>query len=138
MLIRKSVPYYTNNYLSNEGNPSINRDRSRHRQRDEIIKRDRSPRDEIIKRDRSPRDEIIKRDRSPKDEIIKRDISPVPNLKINGAEHRKSNSRTIKRGYEYRNPAAKQKRSSPVPQEMNENGERLDSELNELDWLDQM
>ncbi|MGM0882463.1 MAG: hypothetical protein ACQEXQ_15665 [Bacillota bacterium] len=103
MLIRKSVPYYTNNYLSDDGKPSFNRDRSRHRQRDGIIKRDRSP---------------------------------VPNLKINGAENRKSTSHTIKRGLEYRRPAANRKKSSPVPQEMNWNGEQMDSELNELDWLD--
>lgn len=112
MLIRKSVPYYTNNYLSNEGNPSFNRDRSRHRQRDEIIKRDRSP---------VPNLKI-----------------PVPNIKINGAENHKPTSHPIKRGSEYRRPAVNQKKSIPVPQKMNGNGEQLDSELNELDWLDQM
>jgi len=105
LLIRKSAPYFTNNYLSNDGNPSFNRDRSRHRQRDGIIKRDRSP---------------------------------VPNLKINGAENRKSTSHTIKRGSGYRSPAANQKRSSSVAQKMNWNGERMDSELNELDWLDEL
>lgn len=104
MLIRKSVPYYTNHFLSNDSNPSINRDRSRHRQRDGIIKRDRSP---------------------------------VPNLKINIAENRKSSSPIIKRGSEYRSPVANRKRSSPIPQEMSWISEQMDSELNELEWLDE-
>ncbi|MGM0882404.1 MAG: hypothetical protein ACQEXQ_15355 [Bacillota bacterium] len=116
MLIRKSVPYFNNNYLSHNGKPIFDRDRIRQRPRDGIKKRDRSP---------------------------------VPHLKIiNDAEKRKSirDTITIKSGdkyrspvvnRKYRSPGANRKRSSPVPREMDWNGQRMDSELNELDWLEE-
>lgn len=117
MLIRKSVPFYTNNFLPHHGKPIVNRDRVRQRQRDEIIKKEKSP---------------------------------VPHLKIiNEAEKRKPirDTITIKSGdkyrspvvnRKYRSPAANRKRSSPVPQEMDWNGQLMDSELNELDWLEEL
>jgi hypothetical protein len=134
MLIRKSVPFYNNSYLLHDGKPIFNRNRIPQRQRDGLIKRDSSPvpqqRDGVIKRDSSP----VPQQR---DGVIERDSSPVRQQKKIGAKKRISIRQTIKSSPKYRSPVANRKRSSPVPREKNWDGQLMDSELNELDWLEE-